>query len=242
MQNILLVEDSSDYQTLIRDALPNYQITLAGSAEQGLLELDRAKFDLILLDLHLPIRNGYSLLSEIQNKPETESIPVICITGKSAITDKIEAFTLGADDYIQKPFDILELRARVDSKIAKSIRSKESNRTIRLGNLKIDTDSHQVSLFENHKEKEITLTQTEYKLLCLFSKSPSKVLTREQILEAVWGDQITVSDRVIDVHLCALRRKIKNSSVKIIPVTGRGYRMDLTTNSNPSHAEHLSNF
>jgi two-component system alkaline phosphatase synthesis response regulator PhoP len=228
---IFLIEDCKDQQTIIKEALSEHFIHLASSAEDATQELRATAFDLILLDIGLPDRSGFSLLSEIQSSPATSSIPVICITGRSAISDKITAFSLGADDYLSKPFDLLELKARVDSKLAKSRKVQDSTRIMRIGNVKMDLNSHQVLVeTESGMEQEIPLTQTEFKLMILFSKNPEKLFTRQQILREVWGNSVKVSDRVIDVHLCSLRKKMNQSSVKIIPVTGRGYRL---TSENP---------
>jgi len=232
---ILLVEDSPDYQTLISESLSHYRVQPTPTAEGAWQELLRSHYDLILLDIGLPDKSGFSLLSDIQSHASIAAIPIICITGRTQITDKVTAFSLGADDYLQKPFDLLELKARVDAKLAKARRQKDSSRMIRIGNLKMDLNSHQVLILDSQNvETEITLTQTEFKLLTLFSKNPSKVFSREQILVDVWGNGVKVSDRVIDVHLCSLRKKIKAATVRIQPVTGHGYK--LTTQPDPAPA------
>jgi DNA-binding response OmpR family regulator len=230
---ILLIEDSKDHQTIITETLSQYSVQIAASAEDATRELLMAPYDLILLDIGLPGKSGLSLLSDIQSHSSTSSIPVICITGRSGITDKVTAFSLGADDYLQKPFDLMELKARVDSKLMKARRVKDSTRIIRVGNLKMDLNSHQVLiLHQSGEEQEILLTQTEFKLLILFSKNPSTLFTRQQILREVWGNSVKVSDRVIDVHLCSLRKKINEAEVRIVPVTGQGYKL---TNEKPMH-------
>jgi DNA-binding response OmpR family regulator len=223
---ILLIEDSKDHQTIIAETLSQYSVQIAESSEEAAQELLLTPFDLILLDIGLPGKSGFSLLSEIQSHSATSSIPVICITGRSEITDKVTAFSLGADDYLPKPFDLMELKARVDSKLMKARKVKDSTRIIRIGNLKMDLNSHQVLiLHQNGAEEEILLTQTEFKLLILFSKNPSTLFTRQQILKEVWGNSVKVSDRVIDVHLCSLRKKINDAEVRIVPVTGQGYKL-----------------
>jgi DNA-binding response OmpR family regulator len=229
-QKILLIEDSADYQALIKETLSDYEVHLSRSAEDAWLQLLKQTYDLILLDIQLPEKNGFSLLEEIQSSPTLQSIPVVCITGRGAITDKVTAFSLGADDYLQKPFELLELKARVDGKLAKARKSRETTQLLRIANLKMDLNSHQVSILgQDHHEKEITLTQTEFKILTHFSKNPGRAFTRDQILTAVWGGGVAVSDRVIDVHICALRRKIKGSTIRIQPITGLGYRLDVVS-------------
>ncbi|MBU6153513.1 MAG: response regulator transcription factor [Bdellovibrionales bacterium] len=230
---ILLIEDSEDYQTLISEALMPHLVKCSSSAEAALRELELSSFDLILLDIGLPDKSGFSLLSEIQSNSNTCSIPVICITGRTEIKDKVTAFSLGADDYLPKPFDLIELKARVDSKLKKAHLIKDSSRGIRIGNLRMDLNSHQVSVIdESGRELEIPLTQTEFKLLILFSKNPTTLFTRQKILNEVWGSSVKVSDRVIDVHLCSLRKKIRMSDLRITPVTGAGYRLTIGTHPN----------
>ncbi len=227
---ILLIEDSKDYQILISETLSPHSVRIAGSAKDALHELHQTSFDLILLDIGLPDKSGFTLLSEIQSNPTSASIPIICITGKNGVSDKVTAFSLGADDYLPKPFDLAELKARVDSKLMKYFRQNESTHVIRIGNLKLDLNSHLVTISgQGESGEEILLTQTEFKLLVLFSKHPSRLFTRQKILQEIRGNSIKVSDRVIDVHLCSLRKKIKDSNLRITPVTGEGYRLTISS-------------
>src|SRR5262245_23326752 len=125
MYQILLVEDAEEYQKIVTRALGQHRVTCVSTVDDALCSLKENEFDLILLDINLPKRNGYSLLSELQATPLERPIPVLCLTGKSEITDKVTAFSLGADDYIVKPFDPIELKARVDAKLTKFRRLAE---------------------------------------------------------------------------------------------------------------------
>jgi len=226
MFKVLLVEDSMDCQILVKKTLGHHDLIIVESAEEVLPILNQKKIDLILLDITLPLRDGYSLLSELQATPQYSSIPVICLTGRSAITDKVTAFSLGADDYIQKPFEPLELKARVDSKLLKHCRLNIAHEKIHCGNLRIDLVTQSVTDIQN---KEIILTQTEYKLLCSFAKYPNQVFSREKLLTLVWGNSGEVYDRVVDVHICSLRKKVAAYGLGFKSVSGVGYRMTTQT-------------
>lgn len=230
-QTILLIEDQPDFQTLIRGALPDHRILGALSAEEGLRILKQNPIDLVLLDLNLPDKNGLRLLSELRGDLEKPPIPVMCITGESGIQEKVTAFELGAEDYIVKPFDLLELKARVEAKLRKTAVSLPS---IRLGSLRIDPESHQVMIDRAGGTTDAGLTQTEFKLLSLFAKNPGKAFSRPEILKSVWGQSIAVSDRVIDVHLCSLRKKIKGARVMIQSIAGTGYRLTESPEESPA--------
>ncbi len=225
MQQILLVEDSEEYQKIVVRALNHYQIVCVENAEDALSRLEQTQFALILLDIHLPVRDGYSLLSEIQSNSETSSVPVICLTGKTAVTDKITAFSLGADDYIIKPFDPLELRARVDAKLNKTSKSKSSGNLLFINKLEISHNTHRVFVHEGSKKNEVELTQTEFKILSCLARRPDQAFSRDQLLVAVWGEDARVLDRVVDTHICSLRKKLgpEGSFIKAVP--GIGYKI-----------------
>ena len=229
-QTILLIEDHPDFQTLIRGALPHHRVLGALNAEEGLRILKQNPIDLVLLDLNLPDKNGLHLLSELRNQPEKAAVPVMCITGESGIQEKITAFELGAEDYIVKPFDLLEFKARVEAKLRKTVAPLPA---IRLGSLRIDPESHQVMIEQAGATADAGLTQTEFKLLSLFAKNPGKAFSRAEILKSVWGQSIAVSDRVIDVHLCSLRKKVKGARIMIQSIAGTGYRLTESPEENP---------
>ncbi|MBC7387040.1 MAG: response regulator [Cryobacterium sp.] len=121
MQHLLIVEDSIEFQKIISRVLNDYELTSALSAEEAWTQLGTAKFALVLLDISLPGKDGYSLLADMQASELFRNIPVICLTGKVATSDRVNAFRLGADDFIEKPFDHQELKVRVAAKLAKSL-------------------------------------------------------------------------------------------------------------------------
>lgn len=229
MFQILAVEDTEEYQKIISKTLGDYTVICSPSAEEASQIIRNRPFDLIIIDINLPKRDGYSLLSEIQANDEINKTPVICLTGRKEMTDKVTAFSLGADDYVTKPFDPIELRARVDSRLKKSRKNRDSSSVTRIGDLEIDHDRHRITINSGKEKFEPEMTQTEYKLLSHLARRPDQVFTRDQLLVAVWGEDAKVLERVVDVHICFLRKKIEKSSVRIKAIPGIGYKLVKTT-------------
>lgn len=225
MPKVLLIEDSEEYQILVSRTLAHLEVFVSASAESALDILARQEIDLILLDIHLPHRDGYSLLAELQSKDATKDVPVICLTGKSAVTDKVTAFSLGAEDYLVKPFDPLELRARVDSRLSKIHKKNERDTFLNIGNIEIDSGRHRVFLHHEGKRQEVELTQTEFKILFSLAKKPDHIFSRDFLLVSVWGEDARVLDRVVDTHVCSLRKKLVHSTPVIKSVPGIGYKL-----------------
>lgn len=224
---VLVVEDSEEYQKIILRTLGGFDVTCVSSAEEADVQLRNSTFDIALIDINLPEKDGYSLISEIQANPEVNSIPIMCLSARSSINDKITAFSLGADDYLTKPFDPLELLARINSKLKKSRRLKEGELKSVIGNIEIDHARHRVLVTENDAPKEVSLTQTEFKILCCLARRPDQIFTRDQLLVAAWGDSTKVLERVVDAHVCLLRKKLSTKTNYIKPVSGIGYKLHM---------------
>lgn len=222
---VLVVEDSEEYQKIIGRTLSDYTVTLAGSAEDASAILKKDTFDLILVDINLPKKDGYSLISEIQASHDLTEVPLLCLTGRKEITDKVTAFSLGADDYITKPFDPLELRARIDSRFKKTRRKNSKDLTTTVGEIEIDHARHRVTILMDSEKVEVEVTQTEFKILCCLARRPDQVYTRDQLLVAAWGEDARVLERVVDAHVCLLRKKLGPYSKYIKAVTGVGYKL-----------------
>jgi DNA-binding response OmpR family regulator len=225
MYKILLVEDAQDFQLLIRKIFSHHHVIVTNDPDRVESLSIEHKVDLIILDIALPKRDGFSVLSDLQSSPELASIPVICVTGKASTSDKVTAFSLGADDFIEKPFDPIELRVRADARLAKSNKVRQQLENLSCGDLKIDFNSHVV--LDVSTQKEISLTQTEYKILSHFAKHPGNVFSREQLLNMIWGNEGAVFDRAVDVHICSLRKKISGTGIIFKSVAGVGYRLEL---------------
>lgn len=221
---ILVIEDSPEYQFLVSKALNHHRIIVVDHPNAVLSALQLNQVDLIILDITLPDRDGFSVLQEIQADSHYEFIPVICLTGKDQISDKVTAFSLGADDYIQKPFNPIEFKARIEAKLSKKRRALVKN--LELGDIQIDFNSHRVMTSDGLRE--ITLTQTEFKILTYMGKHLDQVFTREQLLASVWGNDGAVFDRAVDVHICSLRKKLAFYRLQFKSVPGVGYKIGVT--------------
>lgn len=226
MAHILIVEDSPDYQRILSRVMSEFDVTCVPSVEEAWRVLRNRSADLVLLDLELAGQDGYPLLAEMQADHEYRDIPVMCVSGRSSLTDKVTAFSLGADDYITKPFDPIELKARVSSKVRRHRRQVESP-NVRVGSIEIDQARHSLSI----QNREVSVTQTEFKLLCALARRPDQVYTRDQLLVAVWGENAQVLERVVDVHLCSLRRKLHPYSHYVKSVPGIGYKLSASRSS-----------
>ena len=228
MYSILLVEDDREFHTLVTRVLSNYKVVAVEDPNNVMKVLGQEAFDLILLDLTLPYKDGHTVLQELQAHDRFSTIPVVCLTGRDQVTDKVTAFTLGADDYIQKPFQPLEFRARIDAKLRKVQKTKASADSLTVGELRLDFSSHRI--FSTVSEQEFILTPTEFKILQYLGKHPGNVFSREQLLNAVWGDEGAVFDRSIDVHISSLRKKLKQTNVTFKGVSGVGYKLIILKN------------
>ena len=217
MIQILIVEDEKPISNLIRMSLAragyNCTCVFDGTAAADILE--ERPFDLILLDVMLPGVDGFELMDYIRPL----GIPVIFITAKNSVTDRVKGLRMGADDYIVKPFEVLELLARVDVVLR---RYNKVDCVLEIGGLTIDTRSMQVK----RDGEEIPLTKKEYDLLLLFARNPGTAMYRETIYERVWGGDYTGESRTVDLHSQRLRKKV-GWEKKLKAVSKVGYRLEL---------------
>ena len=225
MANILLVEDSLECQLVIKKTLASHHILITDDPQSVESIVKNNSIDLILLDLSLPKGDGFTVLSELQASGSFSHIPVICVTSKDSVPDKVMAFDLGADEYLAKPFHPVELKARVESRIIKAQKQKSFTERITCGPLRIELASH--SVIDERQGREVILTQTEFKLLNHFSHHPSKVFSREELVVIIWGDEGAVFDRAVDVHICSLRKKVSEYGIRFKAVPGIGYKMEI---------------
>lgn len=227
MHSILVVEDAPEFQVMVQRTLAQsgYAVTCVSTAAEAFVQLDRNRFDLVLLDIVLPDGDGYRVCSRMQNDEDLRSVPIFFLSGKTDIYDKVMAFSLGADDYIVKPFDPVELRARVDARLAKRRIQETAESTVRKGNLKIDLSAQKASVVsKGGEESDLRLTPAEFKLLHFLARNEGKLCSRAQLLRAVWGRDVHVLDHNVYTHICALRRKLSSKSILIESVPRLGYR------------------
>ena len=227
---MLLVEDSPEFQFLVKKSLgERYNVTCVSLASEALINVKQKEFDLILLDVGLPDGDGFQLCGKIRSESKRVDVPILFLTGRSSIPDKIQGFELGADDYIVKPFDPLELRARVDARFRQPRASvKELEETVQKGSIKLDVPYQRAFLIAGRvPEKDLRLTPIEFKLLFFFMRNEGLIVTRQQLLAVVWGEGVHVIDRIIDRHVCSLRQKMEDHATYIATVPREGYRFQL---------------
>ena len=230
MRRILLVEDCEEAALLVKATLgKSYQVVIAPTASEVLQLVERTVFDLILMDVVLPDGDGFKLCAQLQNSEKSRDIPIIFLTGKADVEDKVMGFSLGADDYVAKPFNPVELRARVEAKLTKLSQRKQVEESIRKGDLHINVSFQKAYLSEGDSEKDLGLTPIEFKLLYYFARNEEHVLSREQLLTALWGHAVEVVDRTIDKHISTLRQKLGSRAHYIETVPRSGYRFTLPT-------------
>lgn len=224
---ILLVDDEQSIQTLLSYPLrkEGYHVTSALDGTEALQRFDEGRFDLVVLDLMLPRRDGVEVCRELRQRSQ---VPIIMLTAKGSESDKVAGLEVGADDYITKPFSMREFRSRVKAALRRSrmvaplVEQGEEGPIVQ-GELTIDFDRRQVTL----GHEEIRVTYVEFEILGALARSPGRVLTRETLLEHVWGDSEYRDPRTVDVHIRHLREKIERDPKEpefLFTVRGVGYR------------------
>ncbi len=225
MPKILLIEDSLEFHLLVIKTLGALaEVVVAVSCQKALDCLERESFDLILLDVGLPDKDGFTFCQELQNDSKLASIPVIFITGKSEPADILAGFSLGAEDFITKPFGPLVFRARIEARLKKIKKAENKEEVIEIDGLQVNLPQMKAYLLSSGIKRDLQLTLTEFKLLRQLIRFPERVFSREQLLNLVWGDSVVVSDRSVDVHVSSLRKKLGEQGKTLQTVQNMGYR------------------
>ena len=223
-KKVLIVDDEEHIRELIKFNLKKeeYDIEVAVNGTEALNIIREIKFDLILLDLMLPEIDGLEVCKEIRRNEETSDIPVMMITAKGEEFDKVLGLELGADDYITKPFSIRELMARVKALLRRSNVKKEEN-IIKFGDVVVNFKTREVT----KGTQNVELTLKEFELLKLLIKNKGNILTRELLLDKIWGYEYIGETRTVDVHIRHLRKKIESDDKNpqyIQTIRGVGYK------------------
>ncbi|CAG9356761.1 response regulator transcription factor [Clostridium perfringens] len=223
-KKVLIVDDEEHIRELIKFNLKKegYDIEVAVNGTEALNIIREIKFDLILLDLMLPEIDGLEVCKEIRRNEETSDIPVMMITAKGEEFDKVLGLELGADDYITKPFSIRELMARVKALLRRSNVKKEEN-IIKFGDVVVNFKTREVT----KGTQNVELTLKEFELLKLLIKNKDNILTRELLLDKIWGYEYIGETRTVDVHIRHLRKKIESDDKNpqyIQTIRGVGYK------------------
>ena len=222
---IYYVEDDTSIRELVLYALKTAEFQVMGfeNAASFYKRMKEQQPDLILLDIMLPDEDGVSILKKLKSRPDTENIPVIMMTAKSSEYDKVLGLDSGADDYITKPFGVMELISRVKAVIRRSDRSKGSaGEVLKIGELVLDEQKHEVSA----RGQAVSLTFKEFELLSYLMKNRGLVLSRDKILNTIWNYEYEGESRTVDVHIGSLRQKLGTCGDFIKTIRGIGYKIE----------------
>ena len=223
---VLIVEDEDAQAEVLRYNFDRegFDVSVAADGEEAMLAVEELQPDLVLLDWMLPGASGVSVCQRLRSRPETLALPIIMLTARGEEGDRVRGFESGADDYVVKPFSPSELIARVRAVLRRARPSLSEERLV-LGDIVMDLATHRVT----RGGKRIHLGPTEFRLLRLFMERPSRVFTREQLLDRVWGRDIHVELRTVDVHIRRLRQALgaHGGDDVIRTVRGTGYALDV---------------
>jgi DNA-binding response OmpR family regulator len=222
-KRLLLVEDESDMAGLVAARLrrEGYLVDVVGDGATALEHVRANPPDLALVDIMLPRLSGTDLVTEMRQDPRTAAVPVILLTAKAEESDIVVGLSLGADDYVTKPFSLSVLMARVAAALRRAAALQAGKGPMTIGPISIDAARHVVQV----KGKPVALTLTEFRLLAALAAARGRVLTRNQLIDQAMGVDTIVTDRTIDVHLTALRRKLGAARHGLRTVRGLGYRL-----------------
>ena len=222
---VLVVEDEMPLTTLLRYNLEKegYRVSEARDGEEAMMMADEEMPDLTLLDWMLPKISGIEVCRRLRGRPESRNMPIIMLTARGEENDRIRGLDTGADDYITKPFSMTELLARVRA-VLRRIRPALAEDVATFGDIIVDRSAHRV----RRGPKDIHLGPTEYRLLDHFMQHPGRVFSREQLLDAVWGSDVYVEARTVDVHIGRLRKalNVPGQTDPIRTVRSAGYALD----------------
>ncbi|MEL7541309.1 MAG: phosphate regulon transcriptional regulator PhoB [Pseudomonadota bacterium] len=224
---IVIAEDETAVSELLRYNLESegYETAIANDGDEAMLLLDERIPDLMLLDWMLPKISGIEICRRVRTRQETANLPIIMLTARTEEADRIRGLETGADDYVTKPFSTNELMARVKA-VLRRIRPALMDDKIRIGDIEIDRTTHRVT----RAGEDIHLGPTEFRLLEYFAQHPGRVFSREQLLDGVWGSDVYVEARTVDVHIGRLRKALMsqggNNPIRTVRSAGYSLRTD----------------
>jgi two-component system phosphate regulon response regulator PhoB len=223
--HVLVVEDESALAELLKYNLEKegYRVSVAGDGEEALVVAEESPPDLVLLDWMLPKAPGVEVCRRLRARQETRNTPIVMLTARSEETDRVRGLDIGADDYITKPFSMGELLARLRA-VMRRIRPALADDKVHCGDIVIDRVAHRVK----RGPREVHLGPTEFRILDHFMQHPGRVFSREQLLDAVWGSDVYVEARTVDVHIGRLRKALMEGeeSDPIRTVRSAGYALE----------------
>ncbi|KHD88876.1 MAG: hypothetical protein OM95_07100 [Bdellovibrio sp. ArHS] len=222
MAKILLIEDNLTNQLVVKETLSTHDVICANTLKEATLHIT-SPFDLVILDVQLPDGSGFDFY--MHHHAQLQDIPVIILTVHGEVHDKVIGFSLGAEDYVTKPFEPVEFRARIEAKLRKKNKHNESA-VLKIDGLHFDLTMQKISCETPDLTKNLDTTSIEFKILLYLAKHRDTVITRQQLLDQVWGGSTTVVDRAIDTHMSKLRKKLDGTPWEIKSVYGSGYRFE----------------
>ena len=221
---IYLVEDDESIRELVVYTLKSQGFEAKGFEKPSFFwkAMEKEKPELVLLDIMLPEEDGISILKKLRIRPDTRKLPVIMLTAKGSEYDKVMGLESGADDYVSKPFGMMELLARVKALLRRTedLRPAQESRYV-IGDLTVNRKRHEVFV----KGEAVTLTKKEFDMLCYLLENKGMVLTRDQLLNQIWGYDFDGENRTVDVHIRTLRQKLGDCGTYIETIRGIGYKI-----------------
>jgi DNA-binding response OmpR family regulator len=222
LDRILCIDDSEECQILVGHALKDYEVVSAMSLSDAQKKLGGQPFALVLVDITLPDGDGIDAIVGSLRELREKRVPFFILTSHADLSRKVSAFAVGADDFITKPFEGIELRSRVAARIERQREYLSSS--FQVGDLVVDMARQRLSLRNPSKQlDDLSLTSLEFRILLLLAQNRGQPLPRAKILTAVWGDNISITDRTVDTHIAHLRRKMVKSVVQIETIQNSGY-------------------
>ncbi|MEQ1665249.1 MAG: response regulator transcription factor [Bdellovibrionales bacterium] len=223
MARILVLEDLEESFTLLKNVIAAEHSLVWVQTMGEAMTVYNNQFDLMLVDIRLEDGDGYQFCDWVRSKQQDYKTPIIFITASSTVESRITGYSVGGDDFISKPYNFVELKARIDAKLRRS--ASYTTKTLEFCGICIDPRAQQAQLRENMNFQNLDLTPIEFKILNLLLLEPEKVFTRDEILNRVWGADIYVYPRSVDTHVSKLRTKLGHKSMLIKSVHGTGYKL-----------------
>jgi len=233
-ERILVVDDEPDILSILVYQLSRegYRVSTAVNGQSAIAAALADPPDLLLLDLMLPVVDGYEVLKTLRRDEKTAAIPILLLTARREEEERIRGFEYGADDYVTKPFSARELGLRVKALLRRSrAEPVTQGRALKVGRVHLDRDSHRAYVGDD----EMDLTPLEYRLLEVFLERRGRVQTRRQLLQAAWNTQAQIETRTVDMHVARLRAKLGNDGTLLQTVRGVGYRFREPDEGTPDH-------
>ncbi len=226
MHDILLVEDQKEVHDQVSKSLGDgFRVTSALSIGDAKRHLSLKNFHLIVLDISLPDGDGFQFCAALRNDDRTRKVPIIFLTGPLDVPDKVMGFSLGEEDYVTKPFEATEFRARVEARVKRAKEEVAAAEVIEKEGLRLDTKLLRLQILQaGGRTSDVETTPQEFKLLRFLAEHENEVFSREKLISSVWGQGVHVTEHTIDTHVSKIRKKISLSGWTVQCLRGEGYR------------------